>query len=118
MSRPPEWREVRQAVAALPPGQRGVVVGFYLAGLTYQEAVDALGIGVPAVKTRLHNGRARPAKQAPITLGGSDRRHEGDVVEMRIANVRSGAYNPEAATAALRGGIIVLLDEVRAIAGF
>jgi RNA polymerase sigma factor (sigma-70 family) len=49
---------VRQAVHALPPGQRSAVTLFYLNGLTHTETAAALGIPVGAVKTRLHKARA------------------------------------------------------------
>jgi RNA polymerase sigma factor (sigma-70 family) len=51
------WR-VRRAVGRLPAGQRAAVVLFYLVGMAHQEVAAALGIGVGAVKTRLHKGRA------------------------------------------------------------
>src|SRR3989304_9918979 len=48
---------VREAVAALPDGQRGAVLLFYLSGLTYEETAAQLGLPVPAVQSRLHRGR-------------------------------------------------------------
>jgi hypothetical protein len=51
-------RQVRRAVGRLPAGQRAAVALFYLAGLAHQEVAAALGIGIGAVKTRLHKGRA------------------------------------------------------------
>ena len=51
------WR-VRRAVGRLPAGQRAAVALFYLAGLAHREVAAALGIGIGAVKTRLHKGRA------------------------------------------------------------
>ena len=51
------WR-VRRAVGRLPAGQRAAVVLFYLVGMAHREVAAALGIGVGAVKTRLHKGRA------------------------------------------------------------
>jgi RNA polymerase sigma factor (sigma-70 family) len=51
-------RRVRRAVGRLPPGQRAAVVLFYLVGMAHREVAAALGIGVGAVKTRLHKGRA------------------------------------------------------------
>ena len=51
-------RRVRWAVARLPAGQRAAVVLFYLVGMAHREVAAALGIGVGAVKTRLHKGRA------------------------------------------------------------
>ena len=53
-----EGGRVRRAVGRLPAGQRAAVVLFYLVGMAHQEVAAALGIGVGAVKTRLHKGRA------------------------------------------------------------
>jgi len=53
-----EARRVRRAVGRLPAGQRAAVVLFYLVGMAHREVAAALGIGVGAVKTRLHKGRA------------------------------------------------------------
>src|SRR5215217_8696384 len=52
-----EARRVRRAVGRLPAGQRAAVVLFYLVGMAHREVAAALGIGVGAVKTRLHKGR-------------------------------------------------------------
>jgi RNA polymerase sigma factor (sigma-70 family) len=51
-------RRVRGAVGRLPAGQRAAVVLFYLVGMAHREVAAALGIGVGAVKARLHKGRA------------------------------------------------------------
>lgn len=51
-------RVVRAAVRALPAGQRDAITLFYLAGRSYEETADMLGIPVGALKTRLHKGRA------------------------------------------------------------
>ena len=62
-------RSVRSAVVDLPAGQRRAVELFYLRGLSYEEASDALGIPVGALKTRLHKARA--------TLAGHYRLDDG-----------------------------------------
>jgi len=49
--------QVREAVEALPNGQRRAVQLFYLAGLTYAETATQLGIQVGTVRTRLHKAR-------------------------------------------------------------
>jgi hypothetical protein len=54
---------VRGAVAALPNGQRDAVFLFYLQGLSHREVAAELGISVGAVKSRLHQARARLAPQ-------------------------------------------------------
>jgi RNA polymerase sigma factor (sigma-70 family) len=51
-------RRVRRAVGRLPAGQRAAVVLFYLVGMAHREVATTLGIGVGAVKTRLHKARA------------------------------------------------------------
>ena len=48
---------VRRAVAELPRGQRAAVMLFYLDSLNHAEAAAQLGIGIGAVKTRLHKAR-------------------------------------------------------------
>jgi RNA polymerase sigma factor (sigma-70 family) len=49
---------VRGAVAALPHGQQGAVLLFYLQGMSHREVADELGISVGAVKSRLHQARS------------------------------------------------------------
>jgi bifunctional DNase/RNase len=63
-SSPEVWAEtaelarwVQGAVAELPAGQRQAVALFYLDGLTYAETATALGVGIGALKTRLHKAR-------------------------------------------------------------
>ena len=48
---------VAAAVRALPAGQAGAVSRFYLAGLSYVETAEHLGVPVGAVRTRLHKAR-------------------------------------------------------------
>ena len=52
-------RDVLAAVAELPDGYRDVVVAVDVAGASYQEAADALGIPVGTVMSRLYRGRRR-----------------------------------------------------------
>lgn len=49
---------VRDAVAALPPRRRAVVVLSYHAGLTHQEIGEVLGISIGTVKSQLHRALA------------------------------------------------------------
>ncbi len=51
------WRQVQQAVLALPLSHRGVVVLYYVNDLSLQEISDILDIPVGTVKSRLHYGR-------------------------------------------------------------
>ncbi len=83
-------KTVRQAVAGLPEGQRTAVVLFYLSGLTYMETAHVLGIGVGAVKTRLHNGRMalRPRLRNVWKEHKMEANVTSDLVEMRVADVR------------------------------
>jgi RNA polymerase sigma factor (sigma-70 family) len=48
---------VRQAVSALPAGQREAVAMFYLRGLTQAEIAEELATRPGAIKTRLHKAR-------------------------------------------------------------
>jgi RNA polymerase sigma-70 factor (ECF subfamily) len=52
-----EWREVNQAIAALPLPQRVVIVLYYVNNLSVQEVAEILEIPVGTVKSRLHFGR-------------------------------------------------------------
>jgi RNA polymerase sigma factor (sigma-70 family) len=97
---------VRLAVSELPSGQRSVVVGFYLSGLTYAETAAALGIGVPALKARLHKGRASLRHSLQPLWEEITMANASDVVEVRIADVRRGAHDAEPAAH------VVLLEEV------
>ena len=54
-----EAREVLAAVAQLPDSYRDVVVAVDVAGCSYQEAAEALGIPVGTVMSRLYRGRQR-----------------------------------------------------------
>ena len=54
-------REVLAAIAALPGHQRDVVAAVDVAGLSYAEAADSLGVPAGTVMSRLHRGRARVA---------------------------------------------------------
>ena len=47
------WQATRQAIAALPPGQRAVLVLARFEGLAYREIAEAMGITVKAVESRL-----------------------------------------------------------------
>jgi RNA polymerase sigma factor (sigma-70 family) len=49
---------VRDAIGALPNGQRDAVRLFYLQGLSHGEVAGELGVSVGAVKSRLHQARA------------------------------------------------------------
>jgi RNA polymerase sigma-70 factor, ECF subfamily len=55
-------REVFAAIAALPEDQRDVVAAVDVAGLTYAEAADSLGVPTGTVMSRLHRGRTRVAE--------------------------------------------------------
>src|SRR3954453_10100143 len=50
--------ELAAAIAALPPGQRDVVVLFHLADLPQRAVAERLGTAPGAVRTRLHKARA------------------------------------------------------------
>lgn len=76
---------VREAISALPAGQRDAVTLFYLAGLSQAEVAEHLGTAVGAVKTRLHKARASLHDRL------SDLRKEPTpvpTVPMRVTDVR------------------------------
>ena len=55
-------REVFAAIAALPDDQRDVLAAVDVAGLSYQEAADALDVPLGTVMSRLYRGRNRVAE--------------------------------------------------------
>jgi len=55
-------REVHQAIAALPPHYRDVVVAVDVVGLAYADAAGVLGIPVGTVMSRLHRAREAVAR--------------------------------------------------------
>lgn len=61
---------VRQAIDALPRGQRAAVQLFYLSGLSYKETAALLGIEEGAVRTRLH--KARGALRGTLRVLGEE----------------------------------------------
>ena len=92
---PEAWAEtseialwVQRAVAELPGGQRRAVALFYLEGLTYVEAATALGVGVGALKTRLHKARATLRRKLSILEEGPMTTDvASEFVEMRVEDV-------------------------------
>jgi RNA polymerase sigma-70 factor (ECF subfamily) len=96
---------VRGAVLRLPPGQRSAVIGFYLSGLSYRETAAELGIGVTAVRTRLHKARAA-LRDDLRSLWEELAMDTTDLVEMRIADIRRGSADAEPAS------YLVLLEEI------
>jgi RNA polymerase sigma-70 factor (ECF subfamily) len=88
---------IRAAVADLPAGQRNAVLAFYLAGLTYQETADLLGVQLGAVKTRLH--KAREALKGKLyevwreehMVTGTN----GKLVDVEVAAVRRRKPDPD-----------------------
>jgi len=93
---------VATAVAALPPGQARAVASFYLAGMSYAETAEHLGVPVGAVRTRLHKARGT-LRAALAELGGAptgreddgmdqekrrDQDRDGQRVRLRIDDVR------------------------------
>ena len=61
---------VREAVGALPPLQREVVVLFEYEDMSLAETAAACGIDVGTVKSRLHRARARLRRSLGPLLGG------------------------------------------------
>jgi RNA polymerase sigma-70 factor (ECF subfamily) len=56
-----EARAVFAAIAALPADQRDVDAAVDVAGLSYAEAAETLGVPTGTVMSRLHRGRSRVA---------------------------------------------------------
>jgi len=56
-----EARAVFAAIAALPDDQRDVVAAVDVAGLSYAEAAESLGVPAGTIMSRLHRGRSRVA---------------------------------------------------------
>jgi len=56
-----EARAVFAAIAALPEDQRDVVAAVDVAGLSYAEAAETLGVPAGTIMSRLHRGRSRVA---------------------------------------------------------
>jgi RNA polymerase sigma-70 factor (ECF subfamily) len=54
-------REVFAAIAALPEDQRDVIAAVDVAGLSYAEAAETLGVPAGTIMSRLYRGRARVA---------------------------------------------------------
>jgi RNA polymerase sigma-70 factor (ECF subfamily) len=90
-------RRVRRAVGRLPAGQRAAVVLFYLVGMAHREVAAALGIGVGAVKTRLHKGRAALREELAAWEGEDDMTTATTTgpVTMRVTEVRRQAGEGE-----------------------
>jgi RNA polymerase sigma factor (sigma-70 family) len=76
---------VREAVAALPAGQRRAVTLHYLAGLSQREVAAALGIQAGAVKGRLH--KARRALRRRLAEFEEVEMTQSELVEVRVADV-------------------------------
>jgi len=90
-------RRVRGAVGRLPAGQRAAVVLFYLVGMAHREVAAALGIGVGAVKTRLHKGRAALREELAAWEGEDEMTTATTTgpVAMRVTEVRRQAADGE-----------------------
>ena len=65
-------REVFGAIAALPDDQRDVLAAVDVAGLSYQEAADALDVPVGTIMSRLYRGRNRVAETVGPELPAVD----------------------------------------------
>jgi RNA polymerase sigma factor (sigma-70 family) len=79
-------RTVRAAIDTLPTGQRDAVAAFYLAGRSYEEAADALGIPVGALKTRLHKARLALKQHFGLSPSPSARRFDDRTLAVHEAS--------------------------------
>ncbi len=57
-----EVGELFAVIAALPDDHREAIVAIDVAGLSYREAADALGVKEATITTRLHRARRRVAR--------------------------------------------------------
>lgn len=99
-------RRVREAVAALPAGQRSAVITFYLAGLSYRETAASLGVALPAAKSRLHKARSGLRHELRSLWEEAFAMSDDELIAVRVADVRSG-HNEQKPSP-----FIVLLEEV------
>jgi RNA polymerase sigma-70 factor (ECF subfamily) len=95
-------QRVRDAIAALPPGQRAAVALYHLGGLGHADIADHLGTKPGAVKTRLYKARAVLRRQL-------DDIHREEfpmpaATPVRVADVRRPSEHPDRR--------IVVLEEV------
>jgi RNA polymerase sigma factor (sigma-70 family) len=93
---------VRDAIAALPPGQRAAVALFHLGGLSHAEVAGRLDTRPGAVKTRLH--KARRALRRELADVHREEFPMSAPVPMRIADVRRPEGRPDRR--------IVVLEEI------
>jgi RNA polymerase sigma-70 factor (ECF subfamily) len=93
---------VRDAIAALPAGQRAAVELFHLGGLSHAEVAGRLDTRPGAVKTRLH--KARRVLRRALDDVHREEFPMSAPVPMRIADVRRPAGRPEKR--------IVVLEEI------
>jgi uncharacterized protein len=77
--------DVREALAALPRGERESVLACDVLGLSREEAGRALGCSTGAVRVRLHRGRRRLRELLPEHVPTT--RREREMVEMEISDV-------------------------------
>jgi RNA polymerase sigma factor (sigma-70 family) len=87
-------KRVRDAVQALPRGQRQAVLAFYWQGLSHMEAAAELTVSPGAVKARLHQARAALAPElAPYTQPAQEVRpvpgtEQAAWVDVEVSEVR------------------------------
>jgi RNA polymerase sigma factor (sigma-70 family) len=105
-------RRLLAAIASLPPGIRVATRLFYYEQLSLQEIAATLGVSVVAVKSRLHQARARLRAQAPLLdpdrrPAAPDKRRNPPMIPVTIADVVMRD------TAAERRCVVVLADGAR-----
>jgi RNA polymerase sigma-70 factor (ECF subfamily) len=84
---------VREAIAALPPGQRAAVALFHLGGLGHAEVAGHLGTRPGAIKTRLH--KARSALRRELADVHREEFPMPAPIPVRVADVRRPADRPD-----------------------
>jgi RNA polymerase sigma-70 factor (ECF subfamily) len=114
---------LQEAIAALPPIYKAVVVLRDIEGLSNQEAAEALGTTVLAVKSRLHRARLalreRLARYFESGRTGAGDPSAASTPEVRPANLplRGGEHPGEETPHAARAGRLCVQGSRRAHAG-
>jgi RNA polymerase sigma-70 factor, ECF subfamily len=94
-----EAAAVRGAVEALPPPERIVVTLFYLAGMSYPQIAEFLGISVPAAKKRAVTARRRLNEMMEMTSTAPSGARPSQTGELRgtvllFSAIHGGAFVP------------------------
>lgn len=106
-------RLIIQAIEALSPKNREVMLLFYYEGLDLQEIATLLGISVTAVKGRLHKSRKQLKKSLmPLYLEISQiKQRSKPMIKVKVADVIIEKDETSAPEKQAEWTIVILLDE-------